>query len=160
MTGGRGYLGRRILPALERAGHAAETLEGGRARLDLADRAAVDDAVALSRPEVVVHLAGRTGAARPFAELAAAHVVGTATLIEAVAARLDATVAQVSLAWLLAKDVVPIPGTRHIRHLEANWAANDIVLDAATVAELDAAFPLGTTVGDRSPVPVPTLQPS
>lgn len=81
-------------------------------------------------------------------------------VIEAVAARLDATVAQVSLAWLLAKDVVPIPGTRHIRHLEANWAANDIVLDAATVAELDAAFPLGTTVGDRSPVPVPALQPS
>lgn len=75
--------------------------------------------------------------------------------IEAVAERLGATVAQVSLAWLLAKDVVPIPGTRHIRHLEANWAANDIALDAASVAELDAAFPVGTTVGDRSPVRAP-----
>ena len=72
--------------------------------------------------------------------------------IEGVAERLGATVAQISLAWLLAKNVVPIPGTRHIRHLEANWAANDIALDAATVAELDAAFPVGTTVGDRSPV--------
>jgi aryl-alcohol dehydrogenase-like predicted oxidoreductase len=78
--------------------------------------------------------------------------------IEAVAARLGATVAQVSLAWLLAKGVVPIPGTRHIRHLEANWAANEIALDAATVAELDVAFPVGTTVGDRSPVRAP--QPS
>ena len=75
--------------------------------------------------------------------------------IEGVAERLGATVAQISLAWLLAKTVVPIPGTRHIRHLEANWAANDIALDAATVAELDAAFPVGTTVGDRSPVRAP-----
>jgi aryl-alcohol dehydrogenase-like predicted oxidoreductase len=72
-------------------------------------------------------------------------------VIEGVAERLGANVAQVSLAWLLAKGVIPIPGTRHIAHLEANWAANDIVLDPASLAELDAAFPVGTTVGDRSP---------
>ncbi len=72
-------------------------------------------------------------------------------LIETVAGRIGATTAQVSLAWLLAKGVVPIFGTRHIAHLETNWAANDIALDAATVAELDTAFPLGTTVGERYP---------
>ena len=72
-------------------------------------------------------------------------------VIEQVAARLDATIAQVSLAWLLSKNVVPIPGTRHIKHLEANWAANDLILDAATIAELEAAFPLGSTVGARYP---------
>jgi aryl-alcohol dehydrogenase-like predicted oxidoreductase len=72
-------------------------------------------------------------------------------VIEGVAQRLGVTAAQVSLAWVLAKDVVPIPGTRHIAHLEANWAANDIVLDAATLAELESAFPRGTTVGDRYP---------
>jgi aryl-alcohol dehydrogenase-like predicted oxidoreductase len=71
--------------------------------------------------------------------------------IERVAARLGATVAQVSLAWVLAKDVVPIPGTRHIGHLEANWAANDLALSAADIAELEAAFPHGSTVGDRYP---------
>jgi aryl-alcohol dehydrogenase-like predicted oxidoreductase len=72
-------------------------------------------------------------------------------VIERVAARLDASIAQVSLAWVLSKDVVPIPGTRHIKHLEANWAANDLVLDAATVTELEASFPLGSTVGARYP---------
>jgi aryl-alcohol dehydrogenase-like predicted oxidoreductase len=68
-----------------------------------------------------------------------------------VAERLGATIAQVSVAWVLSKGVVPIPGTRHIAHLEANWAANAVVLDDPTVAQLEAAFPLGSTVGDRYP---------
>lgn len=73
------------------------------------------------------------------------------TVIEGVAQRLGVTVAQVSLAWLLARDVVPIPGTRRIANLEANLAANELVLDASTLAELDEAFPIGTTVGSRYP---------
>jgi aryl-alcohol dehydrogenase-like predicted oxidoreductase len=72
-------------------------------------------------------------------------------VIERVAARLGVTTAQVSLAWVLSKDVVPIPGTRHIAHLEANWAANAVTLDAASLAELEAAFPRGSTVGARYP---------
>ena len=68
-----------------------------------------------------------------------------------VAERLSATIAQVSLAWVLDKDVVPIPGTRHIAHLEANWAANDLVLDPADLAELEATFTPGSTAGDRYP---------
>lgn len=73
-------------------------------------------------------------------------------VIEGVAERLGATLAQVSLAWTIAKGTVPIPGTRHIAHLEANWAANELHLDPAVIAELDGAFPIGTTVGDRAPV--------
>jgi aryl-alcohol dehydrogenase-like predicted oxidoreductase len=72
-------------------------------------------------------------------------------VIERVAERLGASKAQVALAWVLAKGVVPIPGTRHIAHLEANWAANDLVLDAATIRELEGAYPLGSTVGSRYP---------
>jgi aryl-alcohol dehydrogenase-like predicted oxidoreductase len=72
-------------------------------------------------------------------------------VIEDVAERLYVTPAQVSLAWVLARGVVPIPGTRHVRHLEDNWAANDIRLDAETIAELESAFPRGTTAGDRYP---------
>jgi aryl-alcohol dehydrogenase-like predicted oxidoreductase len=72
-------------------------------------------------------------------------------VLSRVAERLGATTAQVALAWVLAKDVVPIPGTRHIAHLEANWAANDLPLGAADIAELDEAFPRGSTVGDRYP---------
>jgi aryl-alcohol dehydrogenase-like predicted oxidoreductase len=71
--------------------------------------------------------------------------------IERVAARLGATIGQVSLAWVLSKDVVPIPGTRYIPHLEANWAANDVALEAGDIAELEAAFGVGTTVGERYP---------
>jgi aryl-alcohol dehydrogenase-like predicted oxidoreductase len=71
--------------------------------------------------------------------------------ISQVAERLGATIAQVSLAWVLSKEVVPIPGTRHVAHLEANWAANALELDAATLAELGAAFPFGSTVGERYP---------
>jgi aryl-alcohol dehydrogenase-like predicted oxidoreductase len=73
------------------------------------------------------------------------------TTVEAVAARLGVTLAQVSLAWVLSKPVVPIPGTRHIAHLEANWTANDVALSAPDVAELETAFPIGTTVGARYP---------
>ncbi|WP_116091947.1 aldo/keto reductase [Sphingomonas crusticola] len=72
-------------------------------------------------------------------------------IIEDVAERLYATPAQVSLAWVLSKGVVPIPGTRHIAHLEDNVAAGEIALDAETIAELEAAFPQGETVGDRYP---------
>jgi aryl-alcohol dehydrogenase-like predicted oxidoreductase len=79
--------------------------------------------------------------------------------IEKVAARLGFSIAQVSLAWVLSKDVVPIPGTRFIPHLEANWAANDLELDAATVAELEAVFKPGSTVGERYPADALRLVP-
>jgi aryl-alcohol dehydrogenase-like predicted oxidoreductase len=71
--------------------------------------------------------------------------------IETVAARYNASAAQIALAWVLSKNVVPIPGTRHISHLEQNWAAGKIVLDDAAIAALEAAFPLGSTAGDRYP---------
>ncbi len=79
--------------------------------------------------------------------------------IDQVAARLGVTTAQVSLAWVLSKGVVPIPGTRHIAHLDSNWAANDIVLDDATIAELEAVFTPGSTVGERYPAEALKLVP-
>ena len=72
-------------------------------------------------------------------------------IIEDVAERLYVTPAQVSLAWVLAKGVVPIPGTRHIAHLEDNVAAEEVVLDEETIAELESAFPPGSTAGERYP---------
>ena len=86
-----------------------------------------------------------------FQEAAVAQNVSRRRIIEDVAERLYVTPAQVSLAWVLAKGVVPIPGTRHIAHLEDNVAANEIVLDAETIAELEGAFPPGSVVGDRYP---------
>ena len=63
--------------------------------------------------------------------------------VAAVAERLDATAAQVALAWVLAQGehVVPIPGTKKVRWLEQNAGAAAVTLDADDLAELDALPP-------------------
>lgn len=55
------------------------------------------------------------------------------------AADLGATPTQVALAWLLdrAPDVLPIPGTARIGHLEENLAAADLDLTPAQRDRLD-----------------------
>jgi pyridoxine 4-dehydrogenase len=60
--------------------------------------------------------------------------------VQAIAAELDATPAQVGLAWLLAHspNVLLIPGTASPEHLRENLAAGDLVLDASAMARLDA----------------------
>ena len=73
--------------------------------------------------------------------------------VKALAEAKGATPAQIALAWLLAQgdDIVPIPGTRRVDHLEANAGAVDIDLGADEVASLDAAFPRAAAAGDRYP---------
>jgi pyridoxine 4-dehydrogenase len=58
--------------------------------------------------------------------------------VKAIAARLDATPAQVALAWVLAvaPNTLLIPGTASLEHLEENIAAGRLVLDAEARAEL------------------------
>ena len=57
-------------------------------------------------------------------------------------AGIGATPAQVALAWLLrAPDVIAIPESADLEHVRANRAAAILVLDAATLDALDAAFP-------------------
>ena len=62
-----------------------------------------------------------------------------AAKLKRIAARLQATPAQVALAWLLAKSPVmlPIPGTRSLAHLEENAAAANLRLPAEDLAMLD-----------------------
>ena len=76
----------------------------------------------------------------------------------AIAARLRAiaesrgiTPAQLALAWLLAQgdDIVPIPGTARIEHLEQNIAAAFLQLTPDELASIGDAFPPGTAAGDR-----------
>ncbi|WP_203595946.1 oxidoreductase [Actinomadura bangladeshensis] len=64
----------------------------------------------------------------------------TAGRLEAVAARHGATVPQVALAWLLARspNILPIPGTGSLDHLEENIAAGTLTLSADDRAELDS----------------------
>lgn len=64
-----------------------------------------------------------------------------APALHAVAARHQASAAQIALAWLLRQDgVVVIPKAVQPAHVRANRAALDIVLDAQDLADLDAAF--------------------
>jgi aryl-alcohol dehydrogenase-like predicted oxidoreductase len=64
-----------------------------------------------------------------------------------------ATPAQIAIAWLLARgrDVVPIPGTKRRAYLEENAGATALALTGAEVAELERAFPVGVTSGQRYP---------
>jgi aryl-alcohol dehydrogenase-like predicted oxidoreductase len=59
--------------------------------------------------------------------------------VRAVADRHAATPAQIAIAWVLAQGphIVPIPGTRRLRHLEDNAAASAIRLGAEDLAELN-----------------------
>ena len=79
--------------------------------------------------------------------------VRLADAVAALARKKGCSSAQLALAWLLAKgpDIVPIPGTRRVDHLEANAAAARIALTAADLAALEAACPAGAARGTRYP---------
>jgi aryl-alcohol dehydrogenase-like predicted oxidoreductase len=74
-------------------------------------------------------------------------------LLGAVAARKDATVAQIALAWLLAQKpwIVPIPGTRRRERLDENLGAADVTLTDADLQELDTAAAKIEVQGARYP---------
>ena len=78
-----------------------------------------------------------------------------AARLDAIAAALGCTRAQLALAWLLAQgaDVTPIPGARRVRHLEENAAAAGILLSGAELEEIDRALPAGIVAGERYPAP-------
>ena len=71
--------------------------------------------------------------------------------LQALALAKGVTSSQLALAWVLAQGVVPIPGTRRRRNLEANVAAVDITLSAAELAEIEAIMPVGSVVGAAYP---------
>ena len=71
--------------------------------------------------------------------------------MEQIASEKGVTLAQLSLAWVLAKgdDIVPIPGTKRRKWLRENVGALDVVLTTDEVAALEAAVPRDKVVGDR-----------
>jgi diketogulonate reductase-like aldo/keto reductase len=63
-------------------------------------------------------------------------------VLQEVAARHDATTAQVALAWVLRHaDVIAIPKTGDPLHVQENRAALDVRLSERDLADLDRAFP-------------------
>ena len=75
--------------------------------------------------------------------------------VRAVAAEIGCTPAQAALAWVLAQgdDIVAIPGTKRVRYLAENVAADGIELSQEQVARLTAAVPAGAVAGERYPEP-------
>ncbi|MHB1074045.1 MAG: aldo/keto reductase [Gemmatimonadaceae bacterium] len=71
--------------------------------------------------------------------------------VERLAHEKEVLPAQLALAWVMARgtDIVPIPGTKHVRYLEQNVAAADVVLDDAELQRLDAVFAAGAAQGAR-----------
>src|SRR5436190_5306955 len=63
--------------------------------------------------------------------------------VEAVAAEVGATPAQIALAWLLTQgdDIAPIPGTKRVARVEENTAADRVELSAAQIERLNDLTP-------------------
>ncbi len=71
--------------------------------------------------------------------------------LAALAQALNVTPGQLALAWLKAKggDIIPIPGTRSVDHMRENLAADTLVLDAATMTQLDTMMTPDQVAGAR-----------
>jgi 2,5-diketo-D-gluconate reductase B len=102
--------------------------------------------IATNQVELHPYLANRSVAA--FAREHGIHVTAymplaygkvlTDPVIQAIAARLQATPAQVALAWSLAKGYAVIPSSTRRENLAANLGALDVALAAADIAAIDA----------------------
>lgn len=63
-------------------------------------------------------------------------------LLEEIAAKHDATPAQISLAWMINKKpyIVPIPGSRHLNRIKDNLQAGEIKMSSNEVKQIDQAL--------------------
>jgi pyridoxine 4-dehydrogenase len=77
----------------------------------------------------------------PWFPVAAGKLAQAGGKLDAIAKRHGATVAQLSIAWLLHRSpvVLPIPGTSSVAHLEENLKAKQILLSEAELNEIEKA---------------------
>ncbi len=73
------------------------------------------------------------------------------TAVEELAKEKGCTPGQLALGWVLAQgeDIVPIPGTKRVKYVEENAAADDVELTEADLARIDEIVPMGAAAGDR-----------
>lgn len=89
-----------------------------------------------------------------FPRLAEPHFSENMKLVPAareIADALGCTLPQLAIAWTLAKapEIVAIPGTKDIAHLEDNFGANNVILSPEQVATLDTVFKPEAISGPR-----------
>jgi len=67
------------------------------------------------------------------------------------AASIDATPAQLAIAWVLSQgeDIIPIPGTKKVKYLEQNVQAADLELSPALLQKLDTLVKAYPIQGER-----------
>ncbi len=86
-----------------------------------------------------------------FQGAAGEHNYALVEALQMIAADKGCTAGQIAIAWVLHQGdaIVPIPGTRRIDRLEENIGAADVVLSAADLAAIEAAFPAAQVQGGR-----------
>ena len=67
--------------------------------------------------------------------------------IENMAKEKEITSSQLALAWIISKEIVPIPGTKRRKYLEENIKASKIFLSESDIEKLESIVPLGTDTG-------------
>jgi aryl-alcohol dehydrogenase-like predicted oxidoreductase len=108
----------------------------GEKRLGTLPHASIAD-----QEQIVDLCASRGMAFLPFFSLAIPGASHESPAVLRIAKRHGATVAQVGIAWLLARSpaMLPIPGTSSPDHLEENWDARKIRLTREDILEISAA---------------------
>jgi pyridoxine 4-dehydrogenase len=94
------------------------------------------------KSEAVLEYCEREGIAFiPWFPVASGKLAQPGGKLDELAKKHEATVSQLSLAWLLHRSAVilPIPGTSSVEHLEENLKAADVTLSEAEMQELEAA---------------------
>ncbi len=71
--------------------------------------------------------------------------------VEEIAERNGVTSAQLAIAWVLSEgnDIVPIPGTKHVKYLNENVKAVDVNLNEEELEEIEEIMPVGAAEGER-----------
>ncbi len=73
--------------------------------------------------------------------------------IKSMADEKDCTPSQLAIAWVIAQgdDIITIPGTKRVKYLEENIAAEHVQLTKEDLASLNAIMPAGIVSGTRYP---------
>ncbi|WP_346318068.1 aldo/keto reductase [Chitinophaga sp. YIM B06452] len=71
--------------------------------------------------------------------------------VRSLAGKKGCTPSQLAIAWVLARgeDIITIPGTKQIKYLEENIAAEKVILTAGELESIEAVMPAGSVSGTR-----------
>jgi len=104
----------------------------------------------LKSAHIVAFWSGKFNAAQQNYPVHEQELLAIVESLKRLAAEKGVTASQLALAWVIAQDTVPIPGTKRRRWLEENAAAAAITLSEDDLTAIDTASPPGITAGARN----------